>query len=550
MSPESPIIDTEFVLGQTEFGEYAPTPETRAETFDALYEDEGAEARSLDPITADLLDYKGGTPEQWTLEQTGDGYTFDGEQVRDNKTGEAWQGFTLETIEQLRTSEFVRLPDYEEAGKFTVTYLIKGHDNSIRYEMRTTELREPEDTETDRTFETFDLTRYLHAPEQALLEVPTANAEHVEAMSAALAAGIETPMTTNEIPDVFEVTSDYLEARTNAKDHPLTNALDQEHSNILSELLMERLPAYDVEEQTVVALKAPEITPRSVVETIVEQQTQTIAQAAPEHARFAPLVAPRAETTERFPEGAIVQISKPREVITPRIEHAPLIVEASRDQIDTRGQRVIERNDVRTLETSKAANAETQAQPEQKMASTKEAFRIRRGREMRFDQYRAPVSHHGTEETMVATPRSVAESAVIKMLERFAPAHEMGRRAESIEQIRENPIAALEATPTIVGLNNVEQSSQQAETRADEVVLNNVVSFEAARNERLARTETHEIIAADGLPRTSGVEITSVSSTESFTPTPSRRPPMADIANDNQGGIAAKRGPITMRRAA
>ena len=119
-----------------------------------------------DPALQDILLHKGGHPEDWELTYKGTGeYVFNGSEVINAKTGESWtkkiEGESDEAniathhamLEQWKNGEsLTRLPDFEEEKDngdvvLHVTHMIRGADNSVTYEIRSTVIsqREEED---------------------------------------------------------------------------------------------------------------------------------------------------------------------------------------------------------------------------------------------------------------------------------------------------------------------------------------------------------------------------------------------------------------------
>lgn len=556
MSPETQTSETDFSVDNQEFGrEYEPLLERDTEPFEVSEQTEPLETEPLDPITADLLDYKGGRSENWALERSGDGYTFDGEHVRDNKTGEAWQGFDADTLAQLRTNEFARLPDYEESGKLTVTYLIKGPDNSIRYEMHTTDLRERAD---EGSLDAFDV-RPDADEYRVWNETPIATSERVEHSNDHL---IEVAMAEVQQPEVIEERDEVVEMTTEQEpvaesSEPYVVERDQEHTNILSDLLMEQLPAFDVETEDVVVLKAPmsrfnlDIVRDARVENVAAREESQMTQTTGELAQASPI-----QKIERFPEGAIMQINRPREVVVPqqRIEVAPIAAERAVEQPVIATDRPAKEQRAPKVETQLGTKKEVRSEPEHKAETPPEKFRMRRGRERFGSEYRAPVSHRESEEALISTPRSVAETAVIRMLERFAPEAAVERREDSITNVRETPIARAEA-PVLPAMRPETElpAPEQSMSRLNLDIerAENLIPFEQAKSERVVRTEIDEVLAAHGLSRTSRVEVTQVAPQEGLLSPLGRRPQLSDAANDSQqDDFITSRNGIIMRRAA
>ena len=115
-----------------------------------------------DEALQDILEYKGGHPEDWELTHRSSGeYMFDGSEMINTKTGESLtkqieNGFDdgyiaahHDTLELLKGGEsMIMLPDHEdEDGVLHVTHLLLGPDNSITYEIRSTKIHEREDEE-------------------------------------------------------------------------------------------------------------------------------------------------------------------------------------------------------------------------------------------------------------------------------------------------------------------------------------------------------------------------------------------------------------------
>lgn len=552
MSPETQTIETDFSAESNEPGYEVYEPRISENESDMYASGVPIEIDEipLDPIREDLLSFKGGYENDWNLIGSGEGYGFDGQQVRNKETGEAWEGFSQETITALRESAHVRLDDIVADGKLIVTYLKRDAENNISYEMHATDLRAANDNEEPDMPQSFDvIERGTSAWYEGHEPVTSRDIETIAPETLTAVAHVESDVPADK--RVEQVT--IAETETTPAEESVRHALvrDLEHANLLGELLMERLPAFNVEEEPLVILKTAESTPRAEAAIADNPREHGTPDYVAESPRIVSMeINPHQSEKAHFPADAIVQISKPREMIVPGIERAPVLIEVQRDQIDIREQPVVEQNEVRTAEAPTVLRKEAQPDPEQKPASTKEVFRIRRGRDMRFDEYRAPVSHHERANAAEVTPRSVAESAVIKMLERFAPTIARETRGETSEQVHENPTTALEATLESPILQSAEQSLREVQTRTSETLETAVVSFEAAQSERLPRTEIDEVLAAHGLSRTSRVEIASANSVESSMSAPSRRPQVTDAVSDNQRDIVAKRGPVTMRRAA
>lgn len=157
MSPESPILISEsqsFV--ENEFGnEWEPIASENESTAYELPHDESTQEAFLSPVQADLLLFKGGFPEDWERVDSGEGFTLDSGAVRNNETGEAWQGFSEDDIEQLQQNGFVRLDTVVVDGKEVVTYLIRGPENSVHYEMYAADIRESVD-EIDLNYDRYE----------------------------------------------------------------------------------------------------------------------------------------------------------------------------------------------------------------------------------------------------------------------------------------------------------------------------------------------------------------------------------------------------------
>ncbi|HEY4522680.1 MAG TPA: hypothetical protein VJH91_03555 [Candidatus Paceibacterota bacterium] len=161
-----------------------------------------------DPALRDILEYKGGMPEDWELTHVGkDEYIFTGSDIVNAKTGESWTeqiGTTASPEEMAMHQEMFhqwsaggeqlfRLPDYVEQTPdgelLSVTHLILGPDMRVSYEIRTTLLRSAEEEDllfdTDR-FDAVALTPFkfaeqstqehmlVSAPEDMLLHVGAA----------------------------------------------------------------------------------------------------------------------------------------------------------------------------------------------------------------------------------------------------------------------------------------------------------------------------------------------------------------------------------------
>lgn len=554
MSPETQATEVDFSIENELDHEYEPLPERGAEAFETTGEYDLPEAKpagTLEYANDNAFVFRDGE----LIEPDGSSFT---QKIAASDNVEAARSHQ-DVIRQFdeaqklgfQSRQEVWLPDDRSPDGKTLyqTRMWLNPDGSGGYEIRSILIPENDNDESsDAERETSSDGVVLEYPYEIFLNVR--NPEIKVGAREQLFASAEV-----DVQDFAEIVEPVAEEMLPANIVELAEGRtpvverDQEHASVLNELLMDRLPAFDVEAEDVVVLKAPmsrlnldiayDVRPENVTErdaAPMMQTTDELAQAAP------------AQKIEHFPEGAITQINKPREVISSQsMEVMPIAAERTAEQPVLAEVRSVEKQRAPKVEEQLDTKKEDESGPRQ---SNPEKFRIRRGREMRFDEYRAPVSHHESEEVAESTPRSIAESAVIKMLERFAPAIEEETREVTTEQVRENPIATLEVTPRIAVLNTAEQSPRWIEKREDEAIENRVVSFETAESERPARAEIDEVLAAHGLSRTSKVEIAPVTSVESLMSTPSQRPQLADVANDNQRGIVTKRGPVTMRRAA
>ncbi|MDP3645631.1 MAG: hypothetical protein Q8R25_00905 [bacterium] len=119
-----------------------------------------------DPILQDVLEHKGGMPEDWELTHSSSGeYVFNGTEIIHTSTGESLTksiensqdaGYAAAHHEMLaawKSGEMLtRLPDFEEQKEngdvvLHITHMIRGADNSVSYEIRSTIISRREEEE-------------------------------------------------------------------------------------------------------------------------------------------------------------------------------------------------------------------------------------------------------------------------------------------------------------------------------------------------------------------------------------------------------------------
>lgn len=228
-----------------EFGnEWEPVVETNDSAAYELPHD--PEDGSEDEVQRQLLTLKGGFPHEWESRGKGEGFTLAEADIRNNETGEAWEGFSAETIAQLKESTIVLLDDIVVDGEEIVTFLTRGPGNSIGYEMYATKVREQseyEDALHDRYESIADDDTYFASDDD--IQTPNILEEAYVAPPIIAAAGGEAEL--GERTDIEEVLPE-IAAQEPASVVPAPFDREEMYRRAV-EALQRRLPVYDFGER-------------------------------------------------------------------------------------------------------------------------------------------------------------------------------------------------------------------------------------------------------------------------------------------------------------
>ncbi len=557
----------------------------------------------IDPIKADLFEFKGGYDTDWELLGSGGGYTFDGEQVRNMETGDAWAGFSEDTIGQLRTSEYVRLDDIEADGKLVVTYLKKGPDNSITYEMHATDLQAANDNEIgsiqefgweDTTYAVAETPTYSGAKPVEISPVSVLEAEHAAAVEADEPDTVEeiiAPVTLEARPQFDEFIATTVEAGLEAEQAIEYSYAEIAHpqemqAQIFGEFLaMEQLPAITIENDLIepIILKAPEPVKKvpQKTEVVLVEHVETNITAAETIPDNVPRVVEAQTIEATFTQNEVAQevVEKPGIAVQirsemPRIEQ-PLVVEAQKtdvqnvelppydvkDEIKEEAPVVAEHKEKPIVRDVKESTQEVKA----KEPKVVELSRGRRGRERFASEAPSRRRHEDEVERIREKPRSIAENAVEQTLERFAAEMARERPTQKEDAYQEPPVAMkavvesdnepiaavveqVQITENIAPILVEQQPVASSETsRRTGLESSNVIPFpDVARPERV-RTEIENILEQLRLPRAVATPEVIRAANENLQFAPGTRAQPLGTTDESASDLEVKRNGVIMR---